>query len=154
MKALNRKEALVNAKANGTLDGFKPLTREEAFTKKALELGGGGVTVATFTITLNENDEIVVTHDKSFEECFNAAANGVLISKIVHPYTGSMGENVEITHTTNIHEVNWAAFESGEVLGRTLGITYPPHVYLKNGQEVTGVLWESNGEHIEALLAE
>lgn len=42
MKALNRKEALVNAKANGTLDGFKPLTREEAFTKKALELGGGG----------------------------------------------------------------------------------------------------------------
>lgn len=41
MKALNRKEALVNAKANGTLDSFKPLTREEAFTKKALELGGG-----------------------------------------------------------------------------------------------------------------
>lgn len=43
MKALNRKEALVNAKANGTLDDFKPLTREEAFTKKALELGGGDV---------------------------------------------------------------------------------------------------------------
>lgn len=41
MKALNRKEALVNAKANSTLDSFKPLTREEAFTKKALELGGG-----------------------------------------------------------------------------------------------------------------
>ena len=42
MKALNRKEALVNAKANGTLDSFKPLTRDEAFTKKALGLGGGG----------------------------------------------------------------------------------------------------------------
>lgn len=41
MKALNRKEVLVNAKANGTLDSFKPLTRDEAFTKKALELGGG-----------------------------------------------------------------------------------------------------------------
>lgn len=42
MKALNRKEVLVNAKANGTLDSFKPLTRDEAFTKKALGLGGGG----------------------------------------------------------------------------------------------------------------
>lgn len=41
MKALNRKEVLVNAKANGTLDSFKPLTRDEAFTKKALGLGGG-----------------------------------------------------------------------------------------------------------------
>lgn len=41
MKALNRKEALVNAKANGTLDSFKSLTRDEAFTKKALGLGGG-----------------------------------------------------------------------------------------------------------------
>ena len=41
MKALNRKEALVNAKANGTLDSFNPLTRDEAFTKKALGLGGG-----------------------------------------------------------------------------------------------------------------
>lgn len=41
MKALNRKEVLVNAKANGTLDSFKPLTRDEAFAKKALGLGGG-----------------------------------------------------------------------------------------------------------------
>ena len=41
MKALNREEVLVNAKANGTLDSFKPLTRDEAFIKKALGLGGG-----------------------------------------------------------------------------------------------------------------
>lgn len=58
MKALNRKEALVNAKANGTLNSFKPLTREEAFTKKALGLGGdsGGGTKWLRTVYLPADD--------------------------------------------------------------------------------------------------
>lgn len=60
MKALNRKEVLVNAKANGTLDSFKPLTRDEAFTKKALGLGGdsGGVLVV---LTWDEEQDTYIS---------------------------------------------------------------------------------------------
>lgn len=44
MKPLTRKEMLLNAAANGTLDNFEPATREEVFTKEAFANAGGGVT--------------------------------------------------------------------------------------------------------------
>lgn len=72
MKALNRKEVLVNAKANGTLDSFKPLTRDEAFTKKALGLGGGSGGGTTgydmiFVLPETENLSNMDRYDISYE---------------------------------------------------------------------------------------
>ena len=78
MKALNRKEVLVNAKANGTLDSFEPLTRDEAFTKKALGLGGGGGGSGgdMFVVTLSTDMETgKESWDKTYDDVLEAYDN-------------------------------------------------------------------------------
>lgn len=104
MKALNRKEALVNAKANGTLDNFKPLTRDEAFTKKALELGGGGSAEYDMIIT------ILDWNAEPGESCDTQADLGNLNNKIdnkeritvliKYPLTGAVVETYYQYSTT------------------------------------------------------
>lgn len=74
MKALNRKEVLVSAKANGTLDSFKPLTRDEAFTKKALSLGGGAGGDFIINLTVSETGEPTI--DCPFSEIVDAYHSG------------------------------------------------------------------------------
>lgn len=78
MKALNRKEVLVNAKANGTLDSFKPLTRDEAFTKKALGLGGSGGGGVVF-VNISGNPSHGFTVDKTPAEVHALIESGVTV---------------------------------------------------------------------------
>ena len=80
MKALNRKEVLVNAKANGTLDSFKPLTRDEAFTKKALGLGGGSGGGAVIFSMAETGLVCKVTYEKARDMLKNGA-NAIIRSE-------------------------------------------------------------------------
>ena len=85
MKALNREEVLVNAKANGTLDSFKPLTRDEAFMKKALGLGGGSGGDVLIVTATTDMETGVATLSSSYEEvieAFNSEKAVILCDKI------------------------------------------------------------------------
>lgn len=95
MKALNRKEVLVNAKANGTLDSFKPLTRDEAFTKKALGLGGGGSGGGGITVVQLFWDEETqtITANMTATEIANAVEAGEYI--IAQPPVSPAYEGVQ-----------------------------------------------------------
>ena len=108
MKALTRKEALINAKANGALDEFKPLTRDEVFAKKALGLGGSGGGSAEYDIVFvlpevpylsQVTAETITVECANMEKLYEKIENGDLI-KAIFKRAFTYGEDFFVDWTT------------------------------------------------------
>lgn len=103
MKPLTRKEMLLNAAANGTLDNFEPATREEVFTKEAFANAGGGVT--------SWND----LTDKPFGEEVGERVD-ILDEITTEGKTSTSGNSVFYTlKQYNYHDITDNPFEEGEM---------------------------------------
>lgn len=113
MKALNRKEARVNAKANGTLDSFKPLTRDEAFTKKALGLGGGASSWNDLT------DKPFEETEQSYFSLLTLDPNVSVADQDFAGWTKQMTNMSEYTYTTTLGNLGqaWLAEDLGALVG-------------------------------------
>lgn len=140
MKALTRKEVLVNAKANGTLDSFKPLTRDEAFTKKALGLGGGASSWNDLTDKpFGEEDAILFDDTVTIEEGWVSVPVPMLIEGDVYTV---IYDEVEYSTTAviskwgDVYVGSKSLYDSGE-----LADGEPPFVCMEN--TVVGI----NGQH-------
>lgn len=91
MKPLTRKEMLLNAAANGTLDNFEPATREEVFIKEALAPKCLPVMNVDFDINTSEATFTVNREFKEISDCI--LAGGTVVARWVgeNPSSWSYG---------------------------------------------------------------